>query len=100
MLRVADHLDDKQPAILVERHRHRVGDQRLGSGQFQSKTGLERKRAKHVGGLDWFQLWKISFSGLRLSGGNSQTGQAKASQQEKEMAKHRRNQKEKGKNSK
>ena len=100
MLRVADHLDDKQPAVLIERHRHRIGDQRLGSSQFQPKTGLERKSAKRSGRLGRFQARKIPLGGLRLSGGNGQTGQTKASQQKNEMAKHRRNQKEKWQNSK
>jgi hypothetical protein len=38
LLRIVAHLDDEQPAELVERHRHRINHKRLGCHELNPKS--------------------------------------------------------------
>jgi len=46
---VAAHLDDEQPAILVDRHGHRIDDQRLGDQRGDGEALLEIEAGQRFG---------------------------------------------------
>ncbi len=48
--RLLRSLDDESPAILVERHRDRRGDQWLRGDQFQAKAGLYAEADQRIRG--------------------------------------------------
>ena len=100
VLRVADHLDDEQPAVLVERHRHGIGHQRLGGGQLDAKPGLEREGAQRLGRLGRLQAGKIPLGRFRFSGCGDQPRQAKPSDNNELTTKHNPNEAAKSSNNK
>ena len=92
VLRVADHLDDEQPAVLVERHRYWVGDERLGGSQLDAETGFDGKCSQSIGGFGRFQTGKIPLDGFRFSGGKGQFKQDKPRENKKKTVEHEPNQ--------
>ena len=71
-LRIIAHLDDEQPAVLVERHGDGIHDQRFGSDKIDAETFFDLKRGDGFVRFRGRDAREVFFGDFRFSGEKAQ----------------------------